>query len=210
MANNQIYKNLILNDNENLIKTLRQSRLNLLLVLILPSIIIALPFFFLYFLFSNGTVGIVVFTLILLGGLFWLTKNITIWYFKIFIVTDQRIIDVDQIGLFQKTVSNIPLTKIQDVFFQIKGIWQTLTRVGDITIVLIDSKTKIEIENIFQPQKNQQLILELKADTLKEKLESTQLSAQELVDLIKKIKAGIGEKKFNKILEKDKNLLEDL
>ncbi len=200
MTNNSIYKNLILNEDELAVKIIRQSLLKLIISLTLPTILIILPFFFLYSLFYWGNLGIIIFFSLLAIGLLWLIRNIIIWYWQTFIITNQRIVDIDQKGIFQKVVSDIPLTKIQDIFYQTKGIWQTLTHTGNINIVLTDSKTKIEIRNVVRPNKIQQLILQLKNDTLKEKLETTKLSAQELVGLVKKIKAGIGEEKFNEIL----------
>jgi len=201
MAKNSIYKNLILNDDEGVIRIIRQSWLKLAFNLILPVLLIMLPFFFLYPLFSFGNKGILVFSLTLVVGILLLLRNIIIWSWRTFIITNQRIIDIDQQGIFKKTVSDIPLAKIQDVYYQIKGIWQTLTRIGDINVILLDNKTKIEIKNIPKPHKTQQLILQLKADTFKEKLDSTNLSAQELVNLVKKIKAGLGEEKFNEIIK---------
>lgn len=200
MANKLIYKNLILNDDESIIKVVRQRWLKLLTSLILPIICIVLPFFFLYPLFYWGNKGVVIFAGLLLTGILWLIRNIIVWYWQVFIITDQRIIDIDQKGLFQKTVSDIPLTKIDDVFYQIKGIWQTITRIGNIYVTLIDSKTKIEITNIAQPAKIQQLILQFKNEILKQNSDTGQLSAKDLVGLIAKIKAGIGEEKFNEIL----------
>ena len=135
-------------------------------------------------------------------GFLWLIRNIIIWRSQILIITNQRIIDIDKEGIFQKTVSDIPLTKIQDVFCQTKGIGQTLIRMGNIYITLNDSRTKIKTGNVPQPQKIQQLILQLKEDELKEKLESNQPTAQELLNLVKKIKAEIGEEKFSEILKK--------
>lgn len=205
MAKNSIYKNLILNEDESLIKIIRQPWLKLVISLILPVILILLPFFFLYPLFYWGNKGIIIFASLLLIGLVRLIRNIIIWYWQIFIITNQRIVDIDQKGLFQKTVSDISLTKVQDVFYKIKGVWQTLTRLGDVNIILDDKKTRIEIKNIRQPRKIQQLILQLKAETLKDKLEVTQLSAQELINLVKKIKAGIGEDKFKEIVGEEKN-----
>lgn len=206
MPKNLIYKNLALEDEEKIIKTARQSPLILLSSLIMPIGLIILPFFLLYPLFSWGDRGIVIFSIMLGLGLVWLVRTIVVWYWQTLIITSQRIIDIDQKGLFQKIVSNVPMPKIQDVFFQIKGVGRTIAMIGDIHIILTDNKTKIEIKNISHPQKIQQLILALKMEALKEKSDSTQLSAQELVIMIKKIKAGIGEEKFNKILENQEDI----
>ncbi|MFA6215225.1 MAG: PH domain-containing protein [Patescibacteria group bacterium] len=209
MANNRIYKNLALNDDEKILKIVRQSGLKLLTSSILPAILIILPFFLLYPLFSLGNKGIAIFASLLFLGIIWFSRNWVIWSWKIFIISNQRIIDLDQQGIFKKVVSDISLAKIQDVFYEIKGLKQTLTRIGDIHIILNDGKTKIELSDVAQPQNVQRLILQLKTDTFQEKLENTKLSAQELVELVKKIKAGIGEDKFNQILqEQDKKNLE--
>ena len=201
MPNNFIYKNFTLDDNEELLKIVRQTKWTLVGSLIFPVILIVIPFFFLFLLFSQGTIGIILFFVILLSGLIWLARNLAIWYFKALIITNQRIIDIDQQKLFQRIVSDIPLFKIQDVFYRIKGLGQTITRIGDIQIILTDNKTKIEIENIFQPQKIQQLIIQFRLDSIEEKLKNNQLSAQELGNLVKKIKDGIGEERLKKIID---------
>lgn len=206
MPKNLIYKNLILNEDEDIAKLVRQPAAKLVTSLVLPIGLIVMAFFFLYPLFSLGNIGMTIFLALILISLIWLVRNIITWYWQVFIITSQRIIDIDQKGIFQKVVSDIPLTKIEDVFYKIKGFWQTVTRIGTVSVILDDNKTKIKIENIAQPRKIQQLILRLKADTLKEKMDSTNLSAQELIGMIKKIKAVIGEEKFQKIIsESDDN-----
>lgn len=209
MPKNSVYKNITLNDDENIARLVRQPVLTLVILLIMPVALIVLAFFFMFPLFNWGNMGMAIFFSLIVIGVFWLIRNIVIWNWRTFIITNQRVVDVDQKGLFQKITSDVPLSKIQDVFYQRKGVWQTLTRIGNVNIILDDNKTKIEIRNISQPRKIQQLIIQLKADTLKEKLNSTNLSAQELVAMIKKIKAGIGEEKFKEIIgEEEENRIE--
>ena len=200
MTNNLIYRNLVLNDNEEIIKTVRQSWLKLSSLLVLPIILIIASFLFIYPLFYWGSRGIILFSAMLSVGVLWLTRNYITWYLQTFIITNQRIIDIDQKGIFQKTVSDIPLAKTQDVFYKTKGIGQTLSRSGNVYIVLTDGKTQLEVRNVQRPRQIQQLIVQLKAEDSRKPIDSTRLSAAELGDLIKKIKAGIGEDKFNDIL----------
>lgn len=194
--------NIILNEDESLIKIIRQPGTKLFISLIIPIILIILPFFFLYPLFSKGQWGMIAFFSSLTVGLIWLLRNTLIWSWQTLTITNQRVIDIDQTGIFHQIVSDIPLSKIQDVFYEVKGLTQTITHTGNINIVLNDNKTKIEAIGIAQPRKIQQLILQLKAETLKDKLDATQLSAEELVNLVKKIKAGLGEVKFKEFLLK--------
>ncbi|MDB5168677.1 MAG: hypothetical protein JWO41_33 [Candidatus Saccharibacteria bacterium] len=65
------------------------------------------------------------------------------WYFSVFIVTDQRFIQITQKGLFHRAVADISLAQIQSVNYEVAGLQETLlgfgtikmqTYVGDMTI----------------------------------------------------------------------------
>lgn len=56
------------------------------------------------------------------------------WYYSIFIVTDQRFIQISQKGLFSRSVVDIGLSKIQSTNYEIKGLQATLLRFGTIVI----------------------------------------------------------------------------
>jgi len=202
-------KNLISNEEEKIIKTVRQSWLTLLISLLLPILLIGLSFFFLYPLFNWGNKGIFIFSSILIIGLIGLIRNTIIWCWNTLIITNQKIIDIDQKGIFQKVVSNIHLGKIHEVFYQIKGIGQTLTRTGNLYISLTNAKTKIEISNIAKPQRIQQLILDLKSEGSEKNHNLDQLSTQKLLTLLEKVKNEIGEDKFNEILTEEEEKIEE-
>lgn len=200
---NLIIKDMVLNENEWIIKTIKQSKIVLMINLILPSIIILLPFFFLFILFSWGNKGIALFFGVLLVGIIFLIRTFIIWQFKAFIITNQRIIDIDQKGFFQRVVSNVPLKKIDDIFYKIKGFWQTISRIGSIYVTLIDHKNGLELKNVASPQLVQQMIFQLKEKEIGTNNNKTNLSAKELVEMINKIRNGIGEKKFNELINED-------
>lgn len=193
-------KELILNEGESVVKIFRQSKFVLSFNLLIPILFILAPFFLLFLLFSYGKWGVYVFAFTLTLGLLLLIRQFVVWKFKTLIVTTDRIIDIDQKGLFKRTVSNILLSKIDDVFYKINGPIQVLAKIGNLYITMAENKGGLELKNISRPQRAQQLILQLKSDTLKEKFNTTKLSAEELVELVKRIKTGIGEKKFNQII----------
>lgn len=56
------------------------------------------------------------------------------YYLDMWILTDKRLIDVEQTGLFQREVSEIPLFRIQDVTVSIPGFAATFLKFGSITI----------------------------------------------------------------------------
>jgi uncharacterized membrane protein YdbT with pleckstrin-like domain len=89
---------------------------------------------------------------IVLGGLIMLPGWIS-WYFSIFIVTDQRFIQISQKGLFHRSVADLGLQQIQSVNYEVAGLQETLlgfgtikmqTYVGDLTIHDVHHPAKIQ------------------------------------------------------------------
>ena len=65
------------------------------------------------------------------------------WHFSVFIVTDQRFIQITQKGLFHRAVADLGLSQIQSINYEVSGLQETLlgfgtikmqTYVGDLTI----------------------------------------------------------------------------
>jgi hypothetical protein len=85
------------------------------------------------------------------------------WFFSVFIVTDQRFIQISQKGFFHKAVTDITLPQIQLINYEIAGVEQTLlgygtivvqTYVGDLTIhhVHHPAKTAKKLQIILRDQ----------------------------------------------------------
>ena len=58
----------------------------------------------------------------------------TDYYLDTWIITNKRIIDVEQNGLFDRHVAEIPLSRVQDITIEVKGIIETLLHFGTIRI----------------------------------------------------------------------------
>ena len=56
------------------------------------------------------------------------------WYYSVFIVTSQRMIQITQKGLFHRSVVDLSLGQIQMVNYEIAGIQETLLGFGTIII----------------------------------------------------------------------------
>ena len=83
-----------------------------------------------------------------------------LWHFSVYIVTNQRIRQVSQKGLFKRTVVDLGLDKIQSVSYNVPGLlggmmgYGTLliqTQVGDMTISMVSQpeKTYNKIQNLL-------------------------------------------------------------
>lgn len=84
------------------------------------------------------------------------------WHFSVFIVTDQRLIQITQKGLFHRSVVDMSLGQIQMVNYEIAGLEQTLLGFG--TIVMQTLVGDLVIHEVHHPDKMQKKILEILRD----------------------------------------------
>lgn len=80
------------------------------------------------------------------------------WYFSVFIVTDQRLIQITQKGLFHRSVIDMKLSQIQMVNYEISGLQETLLGFG--TIMMQTFVGDLVIHDIHHPAQIQKKFLE--------------------------------------------------
>ena len=100
-------------------------------------------------------VGLVLGTLVFLPS--WIS-----WYFSVFIVTDQRLIQITQKGLFHRSVIDMGLNQIQMVNYQVAGLQETLLGFG--TIMMQTFVGDLVIHEIHHPAAIQKKMLEVLRD----------------------------------------------
>lgn len=81
------------------------------------------------------------------------------WYYSVFIVTDQRLIQVTRRGLFHKTVVDMSLNQIQSMNYQVDGLQATLLRFG--TIMIQTYMGDLVIHDVEHPEKVQKKLAEI-------------------------------------------------
>lgn len=92
-------------------------------------------------------------------GLLGMLYTLVLWYFSIYIVTNQRIRQIRQKGLFKRTVVDLSLDKIQSIAYNVPGVkagimgYGTIliqTGAGNLTISLVPKPAKIynRLQNI--------------------------------------------------------------
>ena len=95
---------------------------------------------------------------LVLGALIMLPSWIG-WFFSVFIVTDQRLIQITQKGLFHKSVIDMRLNQIQMVNYEIAGFQQTLLGFG--TIMMQTYVGDLVIHDVHHPAAIQKKLLEI-------------------------------------------------
>jgi len=84
------------------------------------------------------------------------------WYYSIFILSNQRLIQITQKGLFNKAVLDMQLSQIQMVNYQIAGLQETMLGFG--TLVMQTYMGDLVIHDFHHPAKTQKKILEVLRD----------------------------------------------
>ncbi|HLZ15356.1 MAG TPA: PH domain-containing protein [Candidatus Saccharimonadales bacterium] len=92
-------------------------------------------------------------------GLFLFLPSWVNWHFSVFILTNQRLIQITQKGLFHRSVIDMGLNQIQMVNYEVAGIQETLLGFG--TIMMQTFVGDLLIHEISHPAKIQKKILEI-------------------------------------------------
>jgi membrane protein YdbS with pleckstrin-like domain len=87
--------------------------------------------------------------------------NFIHWYFNIYIVTNERIVDIDFLFLLYKKFSVADLSKIQDISYTEKGLLSTIFDFGTVFVQTASEVPTIEFESVPHPERVVEKIREL-------------------------------------------------
>lgn len=86
------------------------------------------------------------------------------YYFDIWIITDKRIVNIEQKGLFIRSVSELKFEKIQDVTTEVKGIIPTILNYGDVFVQTAAEKERFIFRQVPDPYKIKNMIMNLQKE----------------------------------------------
>ncbi len=91
--------------------------------------------------------------------LFWYTVTFSVvlvnyldWYFNVYFVTNERIVDVDFNNLVHRELSSTRISKIQDVTYKVSGVVRSIFDYGDVFIQTAGTEENFIFEAVPQPQ----------------------------------------------------------
>lgn len=84
------------------------------------------------------------------------------WYFNVYIITTERVIDVDFISLLYKQVSEAQIAKIQDVTYTMGGLARAVFDYGDVIIQTAGELPNFDFMAVPHPDKVAKVISDLK------------------------------------------------
>jgi len=106
----------------------------------------------------------------LLTFAFTLEKFLT-WYFNVYIITDERIVDVDFYNLIYKEISDAEIEKIQDVTLIMGGVLQSVFNYGLVRVQTAAEIPQFEFEYVPNPALVVKVLERLRVEEKIEELE---------------------------------------
>lgn len=83
------------------------------------------------------------------------------YYLDIWIVTNDRIVDIEQNGLFSRVITELDLFRVQDITTNIHGFFPTLFHYGDLIIKTASTNTHIVFRKVPNPNDLREKIIQL-------------------------------------------------
>jgi membrane protein YdbS with pleckstrin-like domain len=85
----------------------------------------------------------------------------TDYYLDLWVITDRRIIDVEQKGFFHREVTSFAYNQIQDITVETKGLLETFLKFGTLHIQTAGHNRDIIIKSAQNPEEARSLILKI-------------------------------------------------
>jgi len=157
-----------LEENEEVIKIVRKHWLPMVFSLVVSIFVAIAPIVFFVLLkkiiFSNITLQnlyVLVFFYLIYLIFVWISIFIS-WinyYLDIWVLTNKKIVDIEQIGLFSRKVSSIRLDRIQDVKIEVLGLINTFLKIGNIRVQTAAQGEDFIIKTASNPEQIKQSIM---------------------------------------------------
>jgi len=149
---------LMLQPGETLEREFRTTRVVWLPAWTLSIFLILGAFFFMVRLFGEGAVGIALFTVLLVLGV-WMGGRAWMQFARTqLIVTSDRVIAIRQKGLLEFISTEIPLRSIGSISFRRKGLFQALFRYGKLKVETKGESGRMIFDALPRPERVQELL----------------------------------------------------
>lgn len=87
--------------------------------------------------------------------------NFVDYYLDLWIVTNDRVLNVEQHSLFSRTISELDLANVQDVTSEVKGVLAFVLGYGNVYIQTAAEKERFVFEQVHDPEEIRKNMLEI-------------------------------------------------
>lgn len=156
---------------EKIIKIIRKDLFVLFLKALLFALMVVLPSIFFYIfigqypdvLISQVAYPLIVLCVSMYYLFIWVFFFFSFidYYLDIWIITSERVIDIEQRGFFSRVIAEHKLDKVQDVTSEVHGFFPTIMKYGSCHVQTAGIKERFVFEDIPDPEKVRNLIIGL-------------------------------------------------
>jgi Ca2+/Na+ antiporter len=184
--------------------------------LVISFLILVLDFFMMFYLFLQGTWGIILFFAVMVVVAFYVFRLFFLYNKNKFVITDERIIDVEQSSFFEKFINEVKYDDISEVIVK-RSLIGKIFKFGNLIIKQKNDIAPYEMYKIPNVENVKKLIednldpvavaSDEKGPDAIELIESEieMLSYNQKVRLYKKFKSGLMEEKAKRMEAKQQN-----
>ncbi|MBI4948165.1 PH domain-containing protein [Candidatus Berkelbacteria bacterium] len=111
-----------------------------------------------FYLFGASKVTSIAITVLVVSCVLNTVYRWFIWNAGNYIITNQRVIRIEQLSLFNREISEAEIDRIQEISTEIRGPIHTLFGFGTVKIQTASNTGKVDLEDITKPYDIQQII----------------------------------------------------
>jgi len=91
----------------------------------------------------------------------------TRYFLNVWVLTNQRVVDIKQRGYFNREVSSLFLSRVQDVTTDVVGILPSMLDMGNISVQSAGTVDEFHMRNIPYPERMRDIILKYVSEDIK-------------------------------------------
>jgi|SRR6185436_6099145 len=85
----------------------------------------------------------------------------TLYYLNVQIITNERVVDILQVSLLNRKVSELHLSRIEDVTAEVKGVFGTFFNFGNVYIQTAGETERFVFNNVPNPAAIEKMLLDM-------------------------------------------------
>lgn len=89
------------------------------------------------------------------------------YYLDLWIITDERVVNIEQVGLFNRVISEQSLLRVQDVTSEVRGLFPTLLDYGHVFVQTAGEKERFVFEQVPRPDLVKKVVLQANAEAMR-------------------------------------------
>lgn len=83
------------------------------------------------------------------------------YWLDVWVITNKKMVIIDQKGLFHRDISEVPIDKIQDIKTSTEGFLQTTVNFGSVSVQTASEEASFKFDSIPDPEKIKDILLKV-------------------------------------------------